>query len=164
MSFSARVLGMVWAGFSMIVVASYTANLAASLVLDNTETEISGLDDSRLRNPVEGFKYGTIKNSYVDMYFSGQVELSNMYRLMEEYNMRRTEDALQAVRQGNLNVFFWDSPRLEYEAAHDCDLVISGETFARSGYGLGLQKHRSVVAGVWKSASLLYRTASGRNV
>lgn len=46
----------VWAGFSMIVVASYTANLAASLVLDNTETEISGLDDTRLRNPVEGFK------------------------------------------------------------------------------------------------------------
>src|SRR6218665_3030102 len=28
-SFSARVLGMVWAGFAMIVVASYTANLAA---------------------------------------------------------------------------------------------------------------------------------------
>lgn len=36
---------------------------------------------------------------------------------------------------------FWDSPRLEYEAAHDCNLIISGETFARSGYGLGLQKH-----------------------
>lgn len=73
MSFSARVLGMVWAGFSMIVVASYTANLAAWLVLDTTETEITGLDDTRLRNPVEGFKYGTVKGSYVDMYFSGQV-------------------------------------------------------------------------------------------
>lgn len=57
-------------------------------------------------------RYGTIKGSYVDMYFSGQVELSNMYRLMEEYNMRRTEDALAAVRSGDLNVFFWDSPRL----------------------------------------------------
>ncbi|KAI1283714.1 Glutamate [NMDA] receptor subunit 1 [Halotydeus destructor] len=140
MSFSARVLAMVWAGFSMIVVASYTANLAAWLVLDTTETEISGLDDSRLRNPVEGFKYGTIKNSYVDMYFSSQVELSNMYRLMEEFNMATTEEALEAVRTSNLDVFFWDSPRLEYEAAHDCNLVISGETFARSGYGLGLQK------------------------
>ena len=27
-SFSARILGMVWAGFAMIIVASYTANLA----------------------------------------------------------------------------------------------------------------------------------------
>lgn len=141
MSFSARVLGMVWAGFSMIVVASYTANLAAWLVLDTTETEITGLDDSRLRNPIEGFRYGTVKGSYVDMYFSGQVELSNMYRLMEEYNARTAEEALMAVKTGDLNVFFWDSPRLEYEAALDCNLVISGETFARSGYGLGLQKH-----------------------
>ncbi|KAI1306518.1 Glutamate [NMDA] receptor subunit 1 [Halotydeus destructor] len=48
MSFSARVLAMVWAAFSTIVVASYAANLAAWLVLDTRETEISGLDDSRL--------------------------------------------------------------------------------------------------------------------
>ena len=100
MSFSARVLGMVWAGFSMIVVASYTANLAAWLVLDTTETEITGLEDSRLRNPVEGFKYGTVKGSYVDMYFKGQVELSNMYRLMEENNVRTVEEALRLVKSG----------------------------------------------------------------
>ena len=30
-SFSARVLGMVWACFAMIIIASYTANLAAFL-------------------------------------------------------------------------------------------------------------------------------------
>lgn len=100
MSFSARVLGMVWAGFSMIVVASYTANLAAWLVLDTTETEITGLEDSRLRNPVEGFKYGTVKGSYVDMYFKGQVELSNMYRLMEENNVRTVEEALRLIKSG----------------------------------------------------------------
>lgn len=40
-----------------------------------------------------------------------------------------------------MNVFFWDSPRLEFEAAYDCNLIISGETFARSGYGIGLQKN-----------------------
>lgn len=108
MSFSARVLGMVWAGFSMIVVASYTANLAAWLVLDTTETEITGLDDSRLRNPIEGFRYGTVKGSYVDMYFSGQVELSNMYRLMEEYNTPNAEQALAAVKTSTLRPFNFD--------------------------------------------------------
>lgn len=100
MSFSARVLGMVWAGFSMIVVASYTANLAAWLVLDTTETEITGLDDPRLRNPIEGFNYGTVKGSFVDMYFSSQVELSNMYRIMEENNVATTEQALEMVKTG----------------------------------------------------------------
>ena len=34
-SFSARVLGMVWAGFAMIIVASYTANLAGKIVRVN---------------------------------------------------------------------------------------------------------------------------------
>ena len=47
-SFSARVLGMVWAGFGMIIVASYTANLAAFLVLDRPEASISGVDDARV--------------------------------------------------------------------------------------------------------------------
>lgn len=140
-SFSARVLGMVWAGFAMIVVASYTANLAAFLVLDQAETEITSLDDARLRNPAEGFTYATVRGSSVDMYFRGQVELSNMYRLMDEINKPDTESAIQAVKDGDLNVFFWDSPRLEYEAAQDCKLIISGETFGRSGYGIGLQKH-----------------------
>ena len=47
-SFSARVLGMVWAGFAMIMVASYTANLAAFLVLDRPEASISGINDARV--------------------------------------------------------------------------------------------------------------------
>ena len=44
-SFSARVLGMVWAGLAMIIVASYTANLAAFLVLDRPKAVVSGIDD-----------------------------------------------------------------------------------------------------------------------
>lgn len=47
-SFSARVLGMVWAGFAMIMVASYTANLAAFLVLDRPDASISGINDARV--------------------------------------------------------------------------------------------------------------------
>jgi glutamate receptor ionotropic, NMDA 1 len=47
-SFSARVLGMIWAGFAMIMVASYTANLAAFLVLDRPEAGISGINDARV--------------------------------------------------------------------------------------------------------------------
>lgn len=51
-SLSARVLGMVWAGFAMIMVASYTANLAAFLVLDRPEASISGINDARVSDPL----------------------------------------------------------------------------------------------------------------
>lgn len=42
---------------------------------------------------------------------------------------------------GELDAFIWDSARLEYEAAQDCDLATATEQFGRSGYGIGLQKN-----------------------
>ncbi|XP_035229041.1 glutamate [NMDA] receptor subunit 1-like isoform X2 [Stegodyphus dumicola] len=132
---------MVWAGFAMIVVASYTANLAAFLVLDRPETSLTGINDARLRNPMDNFKYATVKGSSVDMYFRRQVELSNMYRTMEGKNYDSAEEAIAAVKSDALSAFIWDSSRLEYEAAQDCNLVTAGEQFGRSGYGIGLQKH-----------------------
>lgn len=139
-SFSARVLGMVWAGFAMIIVASYTANLAAFLVLERPKTKLTGINDARLRNTMENLTCATVKGSAVDMYFRRQVELSNMYRTMEANNYDNAEQAIEDVKDGKLMAFIWDSSRLEFEAAQDCELVTAGELFGRSGYGVGLQK------------------------
>ncbi|KAK4876462.1 hypothetical protein RN001_012884 [Aquatica leii] len=139
-SFSARVLGMVWAGFAMIIVASYTANLAAFLVLERPKTKLTGINDARLRNTMENLTCATVKGSAVDMYFRRQVELSNMYRTMEANNYATAEAAIADVKKGKLMAFIWDSSRLEFEAAQDCELVTAGELFGRSGYGIGLQK------------------------
>ncbi|XP_014240013.1 glutamate [NMDA] receptor subunit 1 [Cimex lectularius] len=139
-SFSARVLGMVWAGFAMIIVASYTANLAAFLVLERPKTKLSGINDARLRNTMENLTCATVKGSAVDMYFRRQVELSNMYRTMEANNYNTAEEAIHDVKIGKLMAFIWDSSRLDFEAAQDCELVTAGELFGRSGYGIGLQK------------------------
>ncbi|XP_045473590.1 glutamate [NMDA] receptor subunit 1 [Harmonia axyridis] len=139
-SFSARVLGMVWAGFAMIIVASYTANLAAFLVLERPKTKLTGINDARLRNTMENLTCATVKGSSVDMYFRRQVELSNMYRTMEANNYDTAEQAINDVKTGKLMAFIWDSSRLEFEAAQDCELVTAGELFGRSGYGIGLQK------------------------
>ncbi|PSN38317.1 Glutamate [NMDA] receptor subunit 1, partial [Blattella germanica] len=102
---------------------------------------ISGSPGStRLRNTMENLTCATVKGSAVDMYFRRQVELSNMYRTMETNNYDTAEEAIQDVKNGKLMAFIWDSSRLEYEAALDCELVTSGELFGRSGYGIGLQK------------------------
>ncbi|XP_066990575.1 glutamate [NMDA] receptor subunit 1-like [Macrobrachium rosenbergii] len=137
---SGRILGIIWGGFAMIIVASYTANLAAFLVLETPATSISGINDPRLRNPGENFTFATIKGSAVNMFFQRKTEWSNMYRVMEMHNYDSVDDALQAVRDGTLQAFIWESSRLEYEAAQDCDLLTVGELFGRSGYGLGLKK------------------------
>ncbi|KAJ6220409.1 hypothetical protein RDWZM_006221 [Blomia tropicalis] len=146
-SFSGRVLGMVWAGFAMIVVASYTANLAAFLVLDRPETALSGINDPRLRNFKEDFNYSTVRGSAVEMYFRRQVELAPIYKRMADISYTNAEEAIVAVKNGNLKAFIWDSSRLEYETAKDCELSISGEHFGRSGYAIGLRKGQSTY---WK--------------
>ena len=92
--------GMVWAGFAMIIVASYTANLAAFLVLERPKTKLTGINDARLRNTMENLTCATVKGSSVDMYFRRQVELSNMYRTMEANNYDTAEQAIQDVKDG----------------------------------------------------------------
>ncbi|KAI3390050.1 hypothetical protein SNEBB_009579 [Seison nebaliae] len=139
-SFSGRILGIVWAGFSMIVVSSYTANLAAFLVLDQPEASISGIDDVRLRNPQDEFRIATIKDSSVDKYFKQQVELSTMCRLMSKYNYNNPKNAIKDVLSGQLKAFIWHSSRLEYEAAKSCELVTVGDLFGRSSLGFGVKK------------------------
>jgi ionotropic glutamate receptor NMDA 1 len=108
-SFSGRVLGMVWAGFAMIVVASYTANLAAFLVLDRPETPLTGINDARLRNPEKDFNYSTVRDSSVDMYFRRQVELTNMYRKMADINYDNAEEAIAAVKSGIDSFSYYNS-------------------------------------------------------
>lgn len=52
----------------------------------------------------------------------------------------RSFNRMHARTHSKLMAFIWDSSRLEYEAAADCELVTAGELFGRSGYGVGLQK------------------------
>ncbi|XP_077994153.1 glutamate receptor ionotropic, NMDA 1-like [Glandiceps talaboti] len=158
-SFSARVLGMVWAGFAMIMVASYTANLAAFLVLDRPEASITGINDPRLRNPSLDFSYATVKGSSVEQYFRRQVELSSMYMFMQEKNKNNAEEAIKALRNGSLDAFIWDSAVLDYEAAKDCNLVTVGELFSRSGFGIGARKGSPLAQKI--SLSILHFHESG---
>ncbi|PAA93976.1 hypothetical protein BOX15_Mlig011462g1 [Macrostomum lignano] len=149
-SFSARVLGMVWAGFAMIIVASYTANLAAFLVLDRPGGHISGIDDVRLRNPGNNFTFATVKNSPVEEYFKRQLEYATMTRTMDQDKKKYydVQSAIDSVRNEKLDAFIWDSARLNYEAAADekCELMTAGDVFGRTGYGLAMPQDSPWIA------------------
>jgi len=40
----------------------------------------------------------------------------------------------------SISAFVWDSVRLEFEAANNCELRTRGALFGRSAYGIGLRK------------------------
>ena len=79
-----------------------------------------------------------------------------MYRMMKSRNYERAHDAIEAVKNEcegtistwfdenfcrKLQAFIWDSTKLEFEAAKDCSLRISGNMFGHSVYALGLKKN-----------------------
>uniref|UniRef100_A0A915LUN3 Ionotropic glutamate receptor C-terminal domain-containing protein n=1 Tax=Meloidogyne javanica TaxID=6303 RepID=A0A915LUN3_MELJA len=123
-----------------IMVASYTANLAAFLVLDQPERSLSGVNDPRLRNPSANFSLATITHSATYQYFKRHVELSTVFRKMEANNQPNARSAIQALLNGSISAFVWDSVRLEFEAANNCELRTRGALFGRSAYGIGLRK------------------------
>ncbi|GMR36470.1 hypothetical protein PMAYCL1PPCAC_06665, partial [Pristionchus mayeri] len=137
---SARVLAVVWCGFCMIVIASYTANLAAFLVLDQPEKSLTGISDPRLRNPSANFSFGTLLHSNVYQYFKRHVELSTVFRKMEAHNVEKVEDAITSLLNGKMDAFIWDSIRIDWEASRRCELRPRGSLFGRSAYGVALQK------------------------
>lgn len=74
-------------------------------------------------------------------------QLKRPFRMLRTGKQRLTyESSLHSPHvcvcfpSSKLMAFIWDSSRLEYEAAKDCELVTAGELFGRSGYGIGLQK------------------------
>lgn len=83
-SFSARVLGMVWAGFAMIIVASYTANLAAFLVLERPKTKLTGINDARVSSSSSRKSKAQFGNFLVEKYY-GKSYLCHCKRLCRRH-------------------------------------------------------------------------------
>ncbi|KAJ8777044.1 hypothetical protein J1605_014908 [Eschrichtius robustus] len=63
-----RLLMNLWAIFCLLVLSSYTANLAAVMVGDKTFEELSGIHDPKLRHPSQGFRFGTVRESSAEAY------------------------------------------------------------------------------------------------
>ena len=65
-SISGRIVGSVWWFFTLIIISSYTANLAAFLTVERMETPIKSADDLAKQTDVE---YGALKHSSTQEFF-----------------------------------------------------------------------------------------------
>ena len=66
-SISGRVVGSAWWFFTLIIISSYTANLAAFLTIERMDYPINSADD--LVNQRE-IKYGTVENGSTQTFFA----------------------------------------------------------------------------------------------
>ncbi|KAG7299762.1 hypothetical protein JYU34_016772 [Plutella xylostella] len=128
----------VWGGFSVIFVASYTANIAAliaGLFFHNA------VDDFQGRSNWLSLRVGTAQSSVAEYY----VRRNNLplAEQMRRYALQDIEEGIQRLRNGTLDLLIADSPVLDYYRAtdHGCKLQRVGDhALAEDTYAIGMTK------------------------
>lgn len=133
-------------GMAMLVfVSTYSANLAAFLIVDDKSPPVEDIYDIKIERPPDGFKYGTIDGSYMADYFknSENAYFRHVWYHMKENNVKSLREGVEAVKTGSLDVFVADHVGLEYESRNDlhCELRVVGEPFAMSGASIAVKKN-----------------------
>ena len=146
---SGRILaGSLWF-FSLIIISSYTANLAAFLTISKITTPIQSVADLVAQTKV---RYGTVKNSQVSDFFHNSrlhhfqqmwdymssVEPSNMVKSSEEGIRKVQQSPPSNHPDGGGYAFLWDTPVVKHQLSLDCDLMEVGQPFDSKGYGIGV--------------------------
>ncbi|XP_053406688.1 ionotropic receptor 25a-like [Mercenaria mercenaria] len=100
---SGRLVAATWWLYGFLLVAFYTANLAAFLTVTRLETPITSLEDLSKQQSV---KYGPIKGTSALIYFNRMKEIEEQfYRIWKDMSLN---DSLDAVARAKLAV--WDYP------------------------------------------------------
>ncbi|XP_050177470.1 LOW QUALITY PROTEIN: glutamate receptor ionotropic, NMDA 3B [Myiozetetes cayanensis] len=145
-----RFLMNLWAIFCLLVLSSYTANLAAVMVGDKTFEELSGIHDPKLHHPSQGFRFGTVWESSAEEYI--KKSFPEMHEYMRRYNAPTTPDGVTMLKTEppKLNAFIMDKSLLDYEVSidSDCKLLTVGKPFAIEGYGIGLPQNSPLTSNV----------------
>ncbi|XP_064197000.1 glutamate receptor ionotropic, NMDA 3B-like isoform X3 [Anguilla rostrata] len=138
-----RFLMNLWAIFCLLVLSSYTANLAAVMVGEKTFEEVSGIHDTKLHHPSQGFRFGTVHESSAEDYM--KKSFPEMHEYMRRYNEPTTPRGVATLKTDppQLDAFIMDKALLDYEVSidADCKLLTVGNPFAIEGYGIGLPQN-----------------------
>ncbi|XP_046565888.1 ionotropic receptor 25a-like [Haliotis rubra] len=100
---SGRLIAATWWLFGFIIIATYTANLAAFLTVSRLETPIESLDDLSKQFKV---KYAPMNGSNAQIYFQRMADIENkFYGIWKDMSL---DDNLDVVSRAKLAV--WDYP------------------------------------------------------
>ncbi|XP_015825133.3 glutamate receptor ionotropic, NMDA 3B [Nothobranchius furzeri] len=135
-----RFLMNLWAIFCLLVLSSYTANLAAVMVGEKTFEQVLGIHDEKLHHPSLGFRFGTVRESSAEDYM--KKSFPEMHDYMRRFNQPTTPAGVHMLKTDPpaLDAFIMDKALLDFEVSidADCKLLTVGKPFAIEGYGIGL--------------------------
>ncbi|XP_069497037.1 glutamate receptor ionotropic, kainate 5 isoform X3 [Ambystoma mexicanum] len=137
---STRCVSGVWWAFTLIIISSYTANLAAFLTVQRMEVPIESADDLADQTNIE---YGTIQGGSTMTFFqnSRYQTYQRMWNYMQSKQpsvfVKSTEEGIARVLNSKY-AFLLESTMNEYHRRLNCNLTQIGGLLDTKGYGIGL--------------------------
>nr|CAD7455230.1 unnamed protein product [Timema tahoe] len=135
---STRIVGGIWWFFTLIIISSYTANLAAFLTVERMITPIENSDDLAGQTDIS---YGTLDSGSTMTFFRDSMieTYKKMWRFMENKKpsvfVPTYEEGINRVLEGNY-AFLMESTMLDYIVQRDCNLTQIGGLLDTKGYGI----------------------------
>ncbi|XP_072304425.1 glutamate receptor ionotropic, kainate 5-like [Eucyclogobius newberryi] len=137
---STRCVSGVWWAFTLIIISSYTANLAAFLTVQRMEVPIESADDLADQTNIQ---YGTIHGGSTMTFFMNsryqtyQRMWNYMYSKQPSVFVKSTEDGIARVLNSRY-AFLMESTMNEYYRNTNCNLTQIGGLLDTKGYGIGM--------------------------
>ncbi|XP_034944392.1 glutamate receptor ionotropic, kainate 2-like isoform X2 [Chelonus insularis] len=139
---SIRTVGGVWWFFTLIIVSSYTANLAAFLTSVKMDESISNVEELASQNKI---KYGAVKGGSTAAYFRGSnvSTYQKMWQTMMDAKpsvfTKTNVEGLDRVAKGKRTyAFLMESTSIEYAVERNCNLMPVGGLLDNKGYGIAV--------------------------
>nr|XP_046273930.1 glutamate receptor ionotropic, kainate 5-like isoform X2 [Scatophagus argus] len=137
---STRCVSGVWWAFTLIIISSYTANLAAFLTVQRMEVPIESADDLADQTNIQ---YGTIHGGSTMTFFMNsryqtyQRMWNYMYSKQPSVFVKSTEEGIARVLNSKY-AFLMESTMNEYYRSLNCNLTQIGGLLDTKGYGIGM--------------------------
>ena len=138
---STRTIAGLWYFFTLIMISSYTANLAAFLTVEKVIYPIQNAEDLSKQNVIE---YGCLGSGSTKAFFkdSNITIFKRLYDFMKtrpHVFMKKNEDGKKMVEKGNY-AYFMESASIEYIIERNCNLTQIGGLLDTKGYGIATRK------------------------
>ncbi|XP_043925424.1 glutamate receptor 1 isoform X1 [Protopterus annectens] len=145
-SLSGRIVGGVWWFFTLIIISSYTANLAAFLTVERMVSPIESAEDLAKQTEIA---YGTLDAGSTKEFFkrSKIAVFEKMWTYMKSAEpsvfVKQTEEGVNRVRKSKGKyAYLLESTMNEYiEQRKPCDTLKVGGNLDSKGYGIATPKH-----------------------
>lgn len=138
---STRTIAGIWYFFTLIMISSYTANLAAFLTVEKVVYPIESAEDLSAQSEIE---YGCVGSGSTRSFFqeSSIPTYKRMWSFMSanpHFFVGSNKEGRQRVAKGNY-AFLMESASIEYIVERNCNLTQIGGLLDSKGYGIATKK------------------------